>query len=248
MRQSFMKERLRYCESTQLQFIGRSATLGLMKPYLAAVISLLTIVPAMLAADDPGETEPPLAAELWKASGGENWDKVKQIDFTFAVEQEGKRLFAAQHSWNVAAGTDTVKWTDKQGKDHNVTVNLAAPPPDGEAKDAYARWVNDSYWLLAPLKIRDKGVKVEATGPKDLNGVSLETIQLSFENVGLTPTDRYVFYIDPQTKLPRAWDYIPQTGEGLQATWEKYPELRRVESRDRAQFQGEDDQAGRTSR
>lgn len=194
-----------------------------MKPYLAAVISLLSMGAATHAADEPSPTEPRLATELWQASGGDNWDKVKQIDFTFAVEQEGKRTFAAQHSWNIAAGTDTVKWTDKQGQDHNVTVNLAAPPPDGEAKDAYARWVNDSYWLLAPLKIRDRGVKVEAMGPKELNGASLQTLQLSFEeNVGLTPTDRYVFYIDPETKLPRAWDYIPQTGEGLQATWEKY--------------------------
>src|SRR5688572_31968834 len=105
MRQSFMKERLRYGESPQLQFIGRSGSLGLMKPYLAAVISLLTIVPPMVAADEPSGAEPPLAVELWKASGGENWNKVEQIDFTFAVEQEGKRLFAAQHSWNVVAGT-----------------------------------------------------------------------------------------------------------------------------------------------
>ena len=193
-----------------------------MKPYLAVVISLLAIAPAVRAAETPRGAEPILATELWKASGGENWSNVKHIDFTFAVEQEGKRLFAAQHSWNVAAGTDTVKWTDKQGKDHNVTVNLAAAPQEGEAKDAYARWVNDSYWLLAPLKIRDRGVNVEASGPKDLNGTTLQTIQLSFDNVGLTPTDRYLFYIDPQTKLPRAWDYIPQTGEGLQATWEKY--------------------------
>ena len=205
-----------------MQFIGCSATLGLMKPHIVAVISWLAVVSMSGAAENAPASEPPLATELWKASGGENWDKVKQIDFTFAVEQDGKRTFTAQHSWNVAAGTDTVKWTDKQGKDHNVTVNLAAPPPEGEAKDAYARWVNDSYWLLAPLKIRDRGVKVEAMGPKDLNGTSVETIQLSFDNVGLTPTDRYVFYIDPQTKLPRAWDYIPQTGEGLQATWEKY--------------------------
>lgn len=205
-----------------MQFIGRSGTLGLMKSYLAVVISLLALAPAMRAAEDSGAKEPPLATELWKASGGENWGNVKQIDFTFAVEQEGKTLFSAQHSWNVAAGTDRVKWKDKQGQDHDVTANLAAPSQEGEAKDAYARWVNDSYWLLAPLKIRDRGVKVEAAGPKDLNGASLETIQLSFENVGLTPTDRYLFYIDPQTKLPRAWDYIPQTGDGLQATWEKY--------------------------
>ena len=141
-----------------------------MKPYIAAVITLLGHRAGEHAAEDSSGQEPPLATALWKASGGENWDEVKQIDFTFVVEQEGKKIFAAQHSWNVAAGTDTVKWTDKQGKDHNVTVNLAAAPPDGEAKDAYARWVNDSYWLLAPLKIRDPGVKVEATGPKDLTG------------------------------------------------------------------------------
>jgi hypothetical protein len=193
-----------------------------MKPYIGAVISLLALAPGLRAAEESSAKEPPLATELWKASGGENWGKVKEIHFTFAVDQAGNRLFTAQHAWNVAAGTDTVKWKDKQGKDHDVTVKLGDPPQEGEGKDAYARWVNDSYWLLAPLKIRDPGVKVEATGPKDLNGASVETIQLSFGNVGLTPSDRYVFYIDPQTKLPRAWDYIPQTGEGLQATWEKF--------------------------
>ena len=69
--------------------------------------------------------------------------------------------------------------------------------------------MNDSYWLLAPLKVRDRGVKVEAGGPKDLNGATCETLRLKFDKVGLTPTDQYVFYIDPKTKLPLAWDYIP---------------------------------------
>jgi hypothetical protein len=144
------------------------------------------------------------------------------VHFTFLVEQEGKPLFSAQHVWNVAANTDEVKWKDKEGKDHQVTVNLAAPASDDEGKSAYARWVNDSYWLLAPLKIRDRGVKVEAGGPKDLNGVAYETLRLRFENVGLTPTDQYVFYIDPKSKLPLAWDYIPASGTGMQATWEKF--------------------------
>lgn len=193
-----------------------------MKAYLAVALSLLALTPSLRAAEDAAGKEPQLATDLWKASGGENWGKIRGIDFTFAVEQDGKRLFSAQHAWNVAAGTDEVKWKDKQGKDHDVTVNLTAPPQEGDGKDAFARWVNDSYWLLAPLKIRDRGVKVEAGGPKDLNGASVETIQLSFDQVGLTPTDRYVLYIDPQTKLPRAWDYIPQTGNGLQATWEKF--------------------------
>ncbi|MDP9004063.1 MAG: hypothetical protein M3N12_04655 [Verrucomicrobiota bacterium] len=163
-----------------------------------------------------------MATDLWKACGGESWGKVKELRFTFAVESEGKTVFSAQHVWNVAAGTDEVTWKDKQGQDHHVTANLVKPATDGDEKTAYARWVNDSYWLMAPLKIRDKGVKVEAGGPKELSGVTCETLKLSFEQVGLTPTDQYVFYLDPQTKMPSAWDYIPKTGDGLQATWEKW--------------------------
>jgi len=194
-----------------------------MKLHIAVIVSLLALTAAAArSADEPSSEGQQLATDLWKASGGENWAKVREVRFTFVVEQEGKPLFSAQHVWNVAAGTDQVKWKDKQGKDHQVTANLFAPPSDDEGKAAYARWVNDSYWLLAPLKIRDRGVKVEMGGLKDLNGVTCETARLKFDNVGLTPTDQYVFYIDPKTKLPRAWDYIPQSGTGMQATWEKF--------------------------
>jgi hypothetical protein len=194
-----------------------------MKSHIAVIVSLLAYAAASArAADESAEKGQQLATDLWKASGGENWAKVKEVDFTFAVEQDGKPLFSAQHVWNVAANTDEVKWKDKQGQDHQATANLKTPASDGDGKTAYARWVNDSYWFLAPLKIRDKGVKVEASGPKEINGVSYETLHLSFDQVGMTPTDQYVFYLDPKTKLVHAWDYIPKTGDGMQATWEKY--------------------------
>ena len=191
-----------------------------MKPHIPLIVSVIALATAgASAAEDKGEQ---MAMDMWKACGGENWPKVQELRFSFVVEQEGKSLFHARHNWNVAAGTDEVKWTDKEGKDHQVTTNLLSPPTDDEGKAAYARWVNDSYWLMAPLKIRDRGVKLEANGSKDLNGVSYETLRVKFENVGLTPTDQYVYYLDPKTKLPLAWDYIPQAGTGMQATWEKY--------------------------
>lgn len=194
-----------------------------MRTHIAVIVSLFAITASIArAADEPADKGQHLATDLWKASGGESWAKVKEMRFTFAVESEGKTVFSAQHVWNVAAGTDEVTWKDKQGQDHHVTANLTKPATDGEEKTAYARWVNDSYWLMAPLKIRDKGVKVEAAGPKELSGVTCETLKLSFDQVGLTPTDQYVFYLDPQTKMPRAWDYFPKTGTGMQATWEKF--------------------------
>ena len=194
-----------------------------MNSHIAVIVSLIVFMKATAGAaeESPSQAEP-LATDLWKASGGENWPKIEEIHFTFSVEQEGKPIFTARHIWNVANGTDEVKWKDKQGKDHQVTANIVNPPTEEEGKMAYGRWVNDSYWLLAPLKIKDRGVHVEAGGSKDFNGVTCETLRLKFDNVGLTPTDQYVFYIDPKTKLPLAWDYIPQSGTGMQATWEKF--------------------------
>jgi hypothetical protein len=142
---------------------------------------------------------------------------VKSIDFTFAVEKNGKTVMQAEHHWAVAAQTDHVKWKDK-----DVTVNLADPAQDAEAKAAYARWVNDSYWLLAPLKLKDHGVSVADEGTKEIDGAKRQVLRLSFATVGLTPNDQYRLYVDPETKRVTAWDYMPQPGESMHSTWDDY--------------------------
>jgi uncharacterized protein DUF6503 len=158
-----------------------------------------------------------LAQEVWQASGGENWGNVKTVDFTFAVVKNGKTVASATHHWNVPAQTDEVRW---KGKD--VTVSLADPGTGDDAKAAYARWVNDSYWLLAPLKLKDKGVNVEADGRKEINGAERNVLKLSFGKVGLTPNDQYRLYIDPQSKLVTYWDYIPKGDKGMSGSWDDY--------------------------
>jgi hypothetical protein len=168
------------------------------------------------AEDQPASTES-LAQAVWRASGGERWPHVQAIDFTFAVQKGGQTVFSAEHHWDVAAQTDHVKWKDK-----DVTVNLAEPAADEDAKAAYARWVNDSYWLLAPLKLKDRGVKVVDEGRKEIDGAQREVLRLSFEKVGLTPNDQYILYIDPETKLVASWDYIAEPGKSMHATWADY--------------------------
>jgi hypothetical protein len=178
------------------------------------VASLMALATQAVVADDAGQQ---LGTDVWKASGGENWSKVKQMHFTFVVEGDGNTLASVEHDWNVAAGTDHIKYKDKE-----VTVNLASPPQQGPGKVGYGRWVNDAYWLLAPLKLRDPGVNLQAEGKKDVDGATFDTLRVSFDKVGLTPTDQYVLYIDPQSKLVRAWDYIPSGGETVHGTWDKY--------------------------
>jgi hypothetical protein len=189
-----------------------------MKSVLLTILVVLCIprVVPVVAAENTEEGGP-LANAVWKASGGENWPNIKAIDFTFAVEKAGKTLVSAEHHWDVAAQTDHVKW---KGKD--VTVNLADPGNGEEAKSAYARWVNDSYWLLAPLKLKDRGVNLDAEGKKEIDGAEREVLHVSFGHVGLTPNDQYRLYIDPATKLVASWDYMPEPGKSVHGTWENY--------------------------
>lgn len=187
---------------------------------IAASLPFLLLTANLVSADQGDQAAQQLATDVWKASGGENWAKVKALKFTFVVEQDGKQVAAAEHHWDVAAGTDHVKWKDKE-----ATVNLASPGQDELSKAAYARWVNDSYWLLAPLKVLDPGVKVAYEGPKEMDGAACESLRLTFQQVGLTPGDQYVLYIDLETKLVRAWDYVPEGEPLMHGTWENFQDF-----------------------
>ena len=161
-----------------------------------------------------------LAAEVMKASGADRWPRVTRVRFTFNVDRDGKRVASVRHDWDVRAGTDAVTVNGK-----TLTADLREPSPTGDAKQAYARWVNDSYWLLAPLKVMDPGVKRTPGPSESIDGTTYDCLHLSFDNVGLTPSDQYNLWVDPQTKLVGHWDYIPAKGEPRRFTWEDYHEF-----------------------
>jgi hypothetical protein len=175
---------------------------------LAAAVLVL---PAALAAQgSSGDADANrLAEEIMKASGSEHWSSVKRIVFTFNVAQGDKTLIAAKHDWDLTEKVDTVEWAGKK-----AVVDLSHPPTDGDGKDAYQRWTNDTYWLLMPLKLKDGGITLTSPGPN--------TLHLSFKGVGLTPGDQYNVYVNPTTHLPEKWDYMPAPDKKTTGTWEHY--------------------------
>lgn len=201
-------------------------------PSLCFLVLCAFGIPAW-AADENESKAQQLAKDVWKASGGENWPKVKELHFTFIVEQDGKELVAAEHDWNMATKSDHVKW---KGKEATTSVTEAAE--DELGKSAYARWVNDSYWLLAPLKLLDPGVKLAYEGAREMDGAPAEVLHVSFESVGLTPGDQYRLYIDPQTKLIRSWDYMPKADTVMHGTWEKYQNVEGLNLATEHNFEG----------
>jgi len=169
-----------------------------------------------------------LARSVAMASGVNNWPRATSLAFTFVVHDGPDLKVSRQHVWNVKDRTDTVIMGDK-----TITVKVDQPPTSDDDKKAFRAWTNDSYWLLAPLKLFDMGVTREALGRREVAGKTYEVLQLSFKGVGMTPGDRYNMYIDPFTSLVAYWDYMPSSEMTMQATWEQY---RHVEGLNLATF------------
>ena len=196
-------------------------------PLLRSALVLAAVLPSLTSSrgEEPADSPKALALgdAIVKASGGEKWAAVKTVRFTFQVEQPGKAepLLSAKHVWDVAGNKDTVTWGGK-----TVSVDLSAANTEGDAKAAFARWTNDAYWLLAPLKLREKGVHLTYGGEKTMpDGQSCEVLDVAFDKVGMTNNDRYTWFVDPKTHLPAEWDYMPAPDKKVHGNWKGYQEM-----------------------
>jgi len=78
---------------------------------------------------------------------------------------------------------------------------------------------NDSFWLVAPYKVFDKGVERRLVKTEDNKNKLLVTYTIG----GSTPGDSYLWHLDAQGK-PKSYQMWTQILpiDGLEATWENW--------------------------
>lgn len=169
-----------------------------------------------------------LARKVVASAGGGDLGKVAELKFRFVVYDGTTKRADIEHRWDLRAGRDRVIWTDKNGVRRDATVDLAtkeaegtvdgkAPDAAGKAdlsKQAYGRWVNDSYWLLMPVKLLDPGVNLAREAPREHGGKKYEILKLSFGQVGLTPGDNYWLFVDPDAGRVERWEMKLEGNKG----------------------------------
>jgi hypothetical protein len=186
-----------------------------------------------------------------QALGGEEaWNATRYLRFDFAVERGGKTLMRRAHTWDKWTGRYRVESKDKDGRDVVIVMNLNTKqgsatadgvPVTGEELrralvDGYAWWVNDTYWLLMPYKMRDPGVVLTYAGQEKKGGETWDTVRLTFEGVGLTPKDRYWVHVNAKTGLVDRWEFV-LNGEKAAPTpfewkgWRTYGAIRLADDR-----------------
>ncbi|HWN41030.1 MAG TPA: DUF6503 family protein [Thermoanaerobaculia bacterium] len=204
----------------------------------------LVLVAALSLAPRPGAAHPhsatptaeEVAGNVMQALGGkEAWDKTRFLRFSFA----GRRT----HWWDKWTGQHRLEGQNQEGKKYVVLENvnskegvawLEGQKLEGEAakemlERAYGAWINDTYWLLMPYKLQDPGVNLSYVGEEDVEGKKYDKLLLTFQQVGLTPGDRYWAYINRDSHLMDRWAYVLQSMEPGSAPtvwrwegWQKY--------------------------
>jgi len=205
---------------------------------VAVALALFLPSPPLSSAAEPGTADPKalaLADRVMTALGGEEaWRAARFVRFGFA----GRR----QHAWDRHRGSSRVEGTEEGGETWVVIQDLGSREGrawvDGEEvtgeraaellERAYGAWVNDTYWLVMPYKLRDPGVTLTYEGEREIEGERREVLGLSFEGVGLTPGDRYWVYVDQQSGLVTHWAYLledmERDAEPVAWRWEGWSE------------------------
>lgn len=189
---------------------------------MAAVLLLASLGVAGSVDRDPKADA--VGKELIAAMGGmPAWEKARQFRFDFVVVKEGKEIARFAHAWDRYSGDYRVSGVDKAGAPYVTLFNVNTKQGsawvngvavEGAEKDkrlesAYGRFINDTYWLLAPWKIFDPGVHLAYDGEKPCPGGGMcDVLKLSFENVGLTPKDVYWMWITRDGRHMTQWQYV----------------------------------------
>lgn len=199
-----------------------------MERSLLILLSSFFLLTASAQSDDKkAET---IASDVLEASGGrQQWEEQRYFHWNF---------FGARELW----------W-DK--KEHRVRIEIPKKEliliadlnemsgkawKKGEAvtdsselkslmQNARQIWINDSYWLFMPFKMLDDGVQLEHLETDTLDRGPAHKIRMTFDEVGVTPRNKYHVWVDKEQKLVRKWAYFSdreQEKPDMVTPWKEY--------------------------
>lgn len=172
---------------------------------------------------DPGPDAEALADRMLAAIGKAAWDTTGAIAWRF----RGGHTYV----WDRERNFVSVSWDNHrvllapdQGK--GIAYRNGERVPDEQAwslvGEATAFFNNDSFWFMAPAKVRDPGTLRQAV---ELENGS-QGLLVTYQTGGNTPGDAYLWILD-EKGLPqkwRMWVQIIPVG-GLTFSWEGWTQL-----------------------
>ncbi len=160
-----------------------------------------------------GEEAERLADEMFDALNKSGFDSLEHIAFTF------KGIHS--YEWNKEDKEVLVSWGNNE-----VLLDLSQSTDNYTMLEykAYSFFINDSFWLIAPFKVRDQGVVRSSVDTEIGRG-----LLVTYTSGGITPGDSYLWILD-DNGFPIAWRLWTSNVPigGLEFSWEEWSEYNEV--------------------
>jgi hypothetical protein len=166
------------------------------------------------------EKELSVIDKIAQAHGFENWKNVHSLQFTFNVDRDTAH-FERHWNWNV-------KTNEVTGISMGDTIQYNRKEVDSTVAKMDGAFVNDKYWLLAPINISWDKENItqehsqKATAP--ISGDEMQKLTVVYgSDGGYTPGDAYDFYFGDDYMV-REWVFRRgnNTEPAAPASWEGY--------------------------
>ena len=161
-----------------------------------------------------------VAMRVYQAHGGaEVWEALPFLGFTYSVIRQQETLYTYRHLWNRRTGQYRLELPGPASEPYVILFNVHTglgtahwngseiPNPTLQTllERARDRFANDTFWLLAPLRLFDPGVRRSLV--PDSTGEEYDVLHLTFAYEGVGPGREYWLDVDRATSRLRAWRY-----------------------------------------
>ncbi len=161
-----------------------------------------------------------IADAVMETMGGRKaWDETKMLRWTFF----GRRSWHWEKNTGnvrleIPSDTTTIISNIHSGKTKVYQFGREIKNEallDSMGKMIKESWINDSYWLVMPYKLKDSGVSLKYVGTApDMRNVPCHVLSLTFENTGITPEDKYLVYVEKEKNIISQWDFYDNAMDG----------------------------------
>ncbi|WP_372757430.1 hypothetical protein [Mariniflexile sp.] len=177
------------------------------------IITLFLLGAVTIQAQEDTKKIDNIIQQTFEAMGGiENWNNTHFVQWDF-----GKRTLY----WDKWTGDVRIENPDEklvlvvninsgQGKASQDGTLITDSEALSKVLDKGKKWwINDSYWLTMPWKLKDEGVQIKYLQTEQLsNGNLADVLEMTFKNVGVTPENKYHIYIDQKDHLVKQWAFF----------------------------------------
>lgn len=169
------------------------------------------------------DKETSIVEKIANANGMDNWSTIEELKFTFNVDREGNPHF--ERSWIWKPKTNEV--TALSAED-TLTYDRKDTDMDSTVYKTNGNFVNDKFWLMAPLNIMWDESSITTEHTKDaeapISKKPMQKLTVTYgQEGGYTPGDAYDFYFGDDF-IVQEWVFRKgnQDEPSMTTTWEDY--------------------------